>query len=138
MPGTADASPILTKGSEFEQHLERKTRAAQEFHAADAKNIIKMASRARTRALHELYPGQIVNYFRRGKKKEGRGYRGPAKAIAIEKGQGSAPVVAWLCHGGTLRRAAPDRLRMATPLETRSLDLLADMGNVTADMPGQR
>ena len=97
-----------------------------------------MVSRARSRVLQELYPGQIVYYFRRGKKKEDRGYRGPAKVIAIVKGQGDAPIVAWLSHGGTLIRAAPEHLRMATPLETRSLDILADMGNVTADMPGQR
>ena len=51
---TAVASPSLTKGSEFEQHLQRKTRAAQEFHAADAKNILKMASRARSRVLSEI------------------------------------------------------------------------------------
>ena len=43
--GTADASPMLTPGSDFEQHLTRKTRAAQEFHAADAKNILNMAAR---------------------------------------------------------------------------------------------
>ena len=34
---TAEASPaLLGHGTEFEQHLARKTKAAQEFHAADA------------------------------------------------------------------------------------------------------
>ena len=33
---TAEASPSLTPGSEFEQHLIRGTTAAQQFRAADA------------------------------------------------------------------------------------------------------
>ena len=33
---TAEASPMLTKGSVFEEHLARRTIAAQQFHAADA------------------------------------------------------------------------------------------------------
>ena len=136
--GTADASPSLTLGSEFEQHLLRRTRAAQEFHAADAKNILKMAGRARARVLPEVHAGQLVYYFRRGKKKEDRGYRGPAKIIAVEKGEGAAPIIAWLSHGGTLIRAAPEHLRMATSLETRTYDILADMGSITADMVGSK
>ena len=50
---------------------------------------------------------------------------GPAKIIAVERGEGSSPVVTWLSHGGTLIRAAPEHLRMATPLETRTFDVLA-------------
>ena len=69
--GTSEASPSLTPGSEFEEHLIRKTRAAQEFHAADAKNILKMASRARARVLPNLQAGQLVYYFRRGKESRG-------------------------------------------------------------------
>ena len=37
---TSEASPMLTKGSAFEEHLARRTVAAQQFHAADAKNIL--------------------------------------------------------------------------------------------------
>ena len=75
-----------------------------------------MASRARTRVLQEVYPGQIVYYFRRGKKKEDRGYRGPAKVIAIEKGQGDAPIVAWLSHGGTPYRGRTGAFANGNPL----------------------
>ena len=83
---TAEASPtLLGHGTEFEQHLARKTKAAQEFHAADAKNILRMAARARSRVLSEVQAGQLVYYFRRGEKKGDRGYRGPAKVIAVEK-----------------------------------------------------
>ena len=39
-------------------------------------------------------------------------------------------MVAWLSHAGTLIRAAPAHLRMATSLETRTYDILADSGVV--------
>ena len=35
-------------------------------------------------------------------------------------------MVAWLSHGGTLIRAAPEHLRMATSLETRTYDILQE------------
>ena len=48
-------------------------------------------------------------------------------------------MVAWLSHAGTLIRAAPEHLRMATPLETRTFDVLADAGLLKAkDMVGSR
>ena len=84
---TAVASPLLSEGSAFEQHLARRTKAAQEFHAADANNILQMAAKARSRVLSEVQAGHLVYYFRRGKIKGDRGYRGPAKVIAVEKGQ---------------------------------------------------
>ena len=82
--GTSEASPSLSPGSEFEEHLIRKTRAAQEFHAADAKNILKMASKARSRTLQEVQAGQLVRYYRRGQRKDQAGHKGPAKVIAVE------------------------------------------------------
>ena len=82
---TSEASPMLTKGSAFEEHLARRTVAAQQFHAADAKNILHMASKARSRVLSEVQAGQLVYYYRRGKSKQDQGYRGPAKVIAVEK-----------------------------------------------------
>ena len=65
----AVASPLLSEGSAFEQHLARRTKAAQEFHAADAKHILQMAAKARSRVLSEVHAGQLVYYFRRGKKR---------------------------------------------------------------------
>ena len=35
-------------------------------------------------------------------------------------------MVAWLSHAGTLIRAAPEHLRMATSLETRTYDILQE------------
>ena len=78
---------MITSGSAFEEHLARKTVAAQLSHAADAKNILHMATRARSRVISQVQAGQLVYYFRRGKKKSDQGYRGPAKVIAVEKDQ---------------------------------------------------
>ena len=47
-------------------------------------------------------------------------------------------MVAWLSHGGTLIRVAPEHLRMATSLETRTYDILADMGSINPGMAGSR
>ena len=91
----SEASPLLSVGTAFEQHLARRTRAAQQFHAADAKHILHMASKARSGVISEVQAGQLVYYFRRGKKKTDIGYRGPARVIAVEKGKVAPP---WL-HG---------------------------------------
>ena len=50
---------------------------------------------------------------------------GLAQVIAVEKGSSGAPMVAWLSHAGTLIRAAPEHLRMATSLETRNYDMFS-------------
>ena len=48
--------------------------------------------------------------------------------IAVEQRQVGAPVVAWLRHAGALTRPAPEYLRMATSLGTRTYDILVDPG----------
>ena len=71
------------------------------------------------------------------KSKQDQGYRGPAKVIAVENGQSGAPMVAWLSHAGILIRAAPEHLRMATPLKSRTYDVLSDAGLLSKkDMAG--
>ena len=82
---------MVASGSAFEEHLARKTLASQQFHAADAENILHMAACARSRVISQVQAGQLVYYYRRGKQKSDQGYRGPAKVIAVEKGQGEAP-----------------------------------------------
>ena len=66
---TSEASPMLTKGSACEEHLARRTVAAQQFHAADAKNILHMVAKARSRVTSKVQDGQLVYYYRRGKGK---------------------------------------------------------------------
>ena len=59
--------------------------------------------------------------------------------IVVEKGQSGAPMVAWLSHAGTLIRVALEHLRMATPLESRTFDVLSDVGLLRSkDMKGSR
>ena len=82
---SSEASPMLSRNTPFEEHLIRRTVAAQQFHAADAKNILQMAAKARSRVLSGVQSGQLVYYFRRGKRNSDIGYRGPAKVIAVEK-----------------------------------------------------
>ena len=74
---------MITSGSAFEEHLARKTAAAQQFHAADAKHILHMVASARTRVISEVQAGQLVYYLRRGKHNAGQGYRGPAQVVAF-------------------------------------------------------
>ena len=38
---SSEASPLLAKGSAFEEHIARRTVVAQQFHAADAKTFFK-------------------------------------------------------------------------------------------------
>ena len=48
-------------------------------------------------------------------------------------------MVAWLSHAGTLIRAAPEHLRMATSLETRTYDILQEASLLNQkDMTGSR
>ena len=76
----SEASPLLTNGSAFEEHLARGTIAAQQSHAADAKDILHMAAKARSRVISEVQAGQIVYDFRRGKRKSDIEYCGPRKS----------------------------------------------------------
>ena len=78
-----------------------------------------MAVHARGRTISNPQAGQIVYYFLRGKDRNEAGYKGPARVIAVEPpmGDSQAASVVWLSHGATLVRAAPEHLRVATPLE---------------------
>ena len=88
--------------------------------------MLTLAQHARARTLRNPQVGQIVYYFRRGKGKQENGYKGPARVIAVEPAshEGQASSVIWLAHGATLVRAAPEHLRVATPLETNVYDVV--------------
>ena len=75
---------------------------------------------ARSRRLLTYNPGDIVYYFRYGRRGNRKGeYRGPARVLASEPpDNNSQSSVVWLTHAGTLIRAAPEHLRKATPIET--------------------
>ena len=117
----ADAvSPNLTPGSNFENHLERRMLAAQHFHYADARNLLRLAVLARSRVLSNPQVGDVVYYFRRHRSNRPQ-YFGPGRVLAVEPPEVDAhgSSVVWISHSGTLIRAAPEHLRQATPLEVQ-------------------
>ena len=93
-----------------------------------------MALQARSRTIRNPQLGQTVYYFRRGKGRQNTGDRGPARVIAVEPptSDTTASSVIWLSHGAHLVRAAPEHLRVATPLETTVFDVIQG----TAAPPG--
>ena len=113
--------PSLVENSDFEMHIARKTKAAQAFHYADARSLLRLAANARSRTLLHPEPGTIVYYLRRGKGTKRPYYRGPARVLACEHPESGTEAlgtsVVWLSHAGVLIRAAPEHLRMATPVE---------------------
>ena len=104
----------------------RRAVAAQAFHEAEAKTMLRLALLARSRTIRNPQPGQTVYYYRRGKGSKKAGYLGPAKVVAVEPPQGDTHTfsVVWLSHAATLIRAAPEHLRTATPLETQIHDIV--------------
>jgi len=120
---TTEVPPLNEDDSPFVRHLQRRHQAASAFLEAEAKTILRLASHARSRELKTISPGDVVYYFRVGKgagAKAKGSYRGPARVLAVEppEGAGSRSItVVWLSHGAQLIRAAPEHLRMATPLE---------------------
>ena len=83
-----EVPPSLQRGTEFEQHVLRRTAAAQAFHEAEAKSMLRLALHARTRTIRNPQVGQMVYYFRRGRGTKKAGYLGPARVIAIEPPHG--------------------------------------------------
>ena len=51
---------MLTTGTAFEEHLARRTVAAQEFHAVGATDLLQMAAKARSRVISEVQVGQLT------------------------------------------------------------------------------
>ena len=104
----------------------RRAIAAQAFHAAEAKTLLRLAMHARSRTIRNPQVGQSVYYFRRGKGAKKPSYYGPAKVIAVEPPNGDTLTssVIRLSHAATLIRAAPEHLRAATPLETQVHDIM--------------
>ena len=117
---------------EFLKHVQRRKVAQQHFIEADARSMVRLASLARARTVFDVQAGDIVYYFRRGRR-QGRTnlgvVLGPAKVLAVERpgSQGVAtPTVVWLGHGIQLIRAAPEHLRRATPLEVSLSNFVHD------------
>eukprot|EP00971_Amphidinium_carterae_P051521 1014364-Amphidinium_carterae.1 len=82
--------------------------------------MLRLALHARSRTVMRPYVGQLVYYWRQESQIHRGSYHGPAKVLAVEDNS-----VVWVSHGTTLVRAAPEHLRLATPLEVSISDTFA-------------
>ena len=105
---------------DFEDKMQAECAAQQTFLRLDARRRLARALRARCRPLKEFQTGQLVYYFRRGRKEGSRyggRWHGPARVLCHESTSNSREhggSVVWVSHGGVLIRCAPEQLRPVT------------------------
>ncbi len=103
----------------FEKQMEVEVRAQKLFLEVDSRRRLAKSLHAKSRPLREFFIGDLVYYFRRGRREDqrygGRWY-GPARVLAHEKTSSyedsqHAGSVVWISHGGRLIRCSPEQLR---------------------------
>ena len=119
-----DNLPLQAQRQEpdFEEALQAETKAQKLFLEADAKRRLARALRHRCRPLKEFQTGQLVYYFRKGRKEGSRyggKWYGPARVLChekttLEEGRQHAGSIVWLSHAGVLLRCSPEQLRPVT------------------------
>ena len=100
----------------FEQSLLTQVEAQKLFLQAGAKRGLERALRVQSRPLREFGTGDLVYYFRRGRKEGSRyggHWHGPARVLCHEQGsdaheQGAPGSVVWVSHAGRLLRCSPE------------------------------
>ena len=107
---------------DFETNLQVECQAQQAFLEADARRRLSRALHSRCRPLKDFCTGQLVYYFRRGRKEGSRyggRWHGPARVlchesttISQERVHGGS--VVWISHAGVLIRCSPEQLRLVT------------------------
>ena len=94
--------------------------AAIAFHEADCDQALRAAALAGPRKHRNFEVGQAVYFWRRGagttKRARNAYWAGPGRVIMT-----SLPNAVWISHQGTLIKAAPERVRVATEEEALSL-----------------
>ena len=113
----------------FEEILEKETAARKYFLEIDARRRVQRALRVRSRPLQEYKGGELVYYYRRGRKEGSRyggHWYGPARVLCHEKTGdahvGGAPgSIVWVSHAGRILRCSPEQLRRVTE-DLRRLD----------------
>ena len=106
----------------FEEDISRQKRAQQTFLEVDARRRIARALQSRCRPLKEFLTGQLVYYFRKGRREGARyggTWYGPARVLCHERTSlsqegGHAGSVVWISHAGVLIRCSPEQLRPVT------------------------
>ena len=107
----------------FEEALQNECKAQRMFLEADSRRRIQRALRAQGRPIRDFECGELVYYFRRGRKEGSRyggHWYGPARVVCHEKTSsdeagGQAPgSVVWVSHAGKILRCSPEQLRRVT------------------------
>lgn len=115
---------------DFEEALQAETKARKVFLEADSKRRLARALRYRCRPLQEFQIGQLVYYFRKGRKagsRYGGKWHAPARVLChekttVEEGRIHQGSVVWISHAGVFIRCSPEQLRHVTR-DLRSVDL---------------
>ena len=105
-----DNLPLQSQRQEldFEESLQVETKAQRIFLEADAKRRLARALRHRCRPLKEFQTGQLVYYFRKGRKEGSRyggKWYGPARVLChertnLEAGREHLGSIVWVSHAG--------------------------------------
>ena len=127
-----DNLPLQSQRQEldFEESLQVETKAQRIFLEADAKRRLARALRHRCRPLKEFQTGQLVYYFRKGRKEGSRyggKWYGPARVLChertnLEAGREHLGSIVCVSHAGVLLRCSPEQIRPVTR-ELSSVDL---------------
>ena len=113
----------------FEESLQRQMQARKMFLEVDARRRIQRALRAGSRPLKEFQMGELVYYYRRGRKQGSRyggHWYGPARVLCHEKygadgSGGTSGAIVWVSHAGKILRCSPEQLKHVTQ-DLRRLD----------------
>ena len=107
---------------DFEEALQAEVQAQKLFLEADARRRLSRALRFRCRPLKEFSTGQLVYYFRKGRKEGSRyggKWHGPARVLchestSVDENREHTGSIVWISHAGTLIRCSPEQLRCVT------------------------
>lgn len=110
------------KDLDFEESLQAELKAQKLFLEVDARRRLSRAMHSRCRPLREFQTGQLVYYFRKGRKEGSRyggKWHGPARVLchertSIHEERRHAGSIVWLSHAGVLLRCAPEQIRLVT------------------------
>ena len=115
------SASLVKAGDEQATRAMRMRKAASvAFHAADCDQALRAAALGGPRRHQNYEVGQAVFFWRRGagtaKKTRHSYWHGPGRVIMT-----SLPNAVWIVYNGALVKAAPERVRVATPEEDLSM-----------------
>ena len=97
----------------------RVMEAEKTFVEMDSRALFRRALRARNTLVVEVEQRHLVYDYRNRERATSLVQRlGPARVVFVEPRESRVSTVISIVHGGTLLRAAPEHLRLATRLES--------------------